>query len=152
MSSFVKAGVGQRVSAVRAEFGISQHQFALGTLSANASAKNIGRIEQGEVTPRLSTLAKIALAADIDYEWLVTGKVHLADGKPVRVPGIGQRLSQVRERRGLSQRQTAAFLSESPSAKNVGRIEQCEVRPLPRTLRSLAHGLNTSVEYLVNGL
>lgn len=151
MNSFVKAGVGQRVSAIRAELGLSQRKMAQIAFAGNASAKNIGRIEQGEVTPRFLTLAKIALVSDVDFAWLLTGKAELAEGKPVRVPGVGQRVAKTRARRGLSQRKAAAFLSPSPSAKNVGRIEQGEVRPLPRTLRTLAEGLGTSVHYLVNG-
>lgn len=151
MSIFIKANVGQRVHAIRTELGLSQTQMARETLSEGASAKNIGRIEQGEVTPTLFTLAKIAVSTDTDFVWLVTGKAQLAHGKPIRVPGVGKRLERARVSRGVSQRQAAAFLSASPSAKNVGRIEQSEVRPTPRTLENLATGLGASLDYLVNG-
>lgn len=151
MSKIVKAGVGQRVAAIRAQLGISQHRLAMGALSPKASAKNIGRIEQGEVTPRLSTLSKIAFATDTDMSWLATGKAFVQDGRPIRVPGIGRRVQKSRLKKGLSQRAAAALLSASPSAKNVGRIEQSEVCPLPRTLRTLALGMGTTLSYLVNG-
>lgn len=151
MSKLIKAGVGHRVSAVRAQLGVSQHKLALGALSTNASAKNIGRIEQGEVTPTLRTLAKIALATDTNFAWLVTGKAQVADGHPIRVPGIGKRVQKSRLRSGLSQREAAGLLSPSPSAKNVGRIEQGDVCPMPRTLRALAAGMGTTMSYLVNG-
>jgi transcriptional regulator with XRE-family HTH domain len=151
MTSIIKPGIGDRVHSLRTALGVSQLKLAKGALSEGASAKNIGRIEQGEVTPTLKTLAKIAYATNVDVSWLVTGQAQMQEGKPVRVPGIGRRLSAVRANRGLSQRKTAAFLSESPSAKNVGRIEAAEVCPMPETLRRLADGLGTTVNHLVNG-
>jgi transcriptional regulator with XRE-family HTH domain len=151
MNKTVNAGVGQRVSTLRAQLGVSQQRMARHALSPNASAKNIGRIENGEVTPTVHTLAKIAVVSNVDFAWLVTGQAQLEENKPIRVPGVGKRVEQMRLRNGMSQREAAALLSPNPSAKNVGRIECGEVCPTPRTLRRLAEGLGTSMEYLVNG-
>ncbi len=146
-----KTSIGTRLHAIRTELGLSQLALATTALSARASSKNIGRIEQGEVFPTIETLEKIAVATDTDFQWLLTGKAQVEEGRPVRVPGIGARVHATRTKRGMSQREAAAHLSDSPSAQNVGRIERGDVRPTPRTLRSLANGMDTSMHYLVNG-
>jgi transcriptional regulator with XRE-family HTH domain len=150
MNTPIKAGVSRRVAAIRAELQCSQISLAK-ALSSNASSNNIGRIERGEVKPTMTTLAKIAFAADVDLTWLATGKADMTEGKPLRVPGIGKRLQKLRVRAGMSQRAAAGLLSPSPSAKNIGRIEQNEVRPMPATLHRLAGALGTRLSYLVNG-
>lgn len=151
MNAIIRVGVGPRVKAIRNQMGLSQLEMAKGILSPKASAKNIGRIEQGEVLPRLRTLSKIAAATNTDLTWLVTGKAAIQEGKPILVPGVGFRAERLRIKKGISQRKIATFLSAKASARNVGRIEQGEVRATPETLRKLARGLGTTTKYLING-
>lgn len=63
--------VGDRVRRLRNELGLSQRAFAQLVLSENASARNIGRIEQGEVMPRQATLERIAEATGKSVQYFL---------------------------------------------------------------------------------
>lgn len=147
----ITQGYGQRVRATRLSTGTSMQAFAKRSLSKGASAKNIGRIEKEQVTPRIDTLERISSVADVDLNWLVTGRTDIRDTHVVKTAGIGQRVEALRQARGLSMRALARNAQLGTSAKNVGRIEIGEVRPRGATLGRLANALNVSVDHLAFG-
>lgn len=147
----ITQGFGKRVQMVRSDLGASQHAFATKALSKGASAKNIGRIEQEQVTPRIDTLEKIAAAGNVDMQWLVTGKTVIKPTRVVKAAGIGSRVAALRTKRGLTMKELAQKARLGDSSKNVGRIETGEVRPRGETLTRLAGVLGVPVEQLAYG-
>lgn len=147
----ITQGYGQRVRATRLSTGTSMLAFAKRSLSKGASAKNIGRIEKEQVIPRMDTLERISSVADVDLNWLATGKTAILDTHVVKAPGIGQRVEMLRQARGLSMRALARSAKLGTSAKNVGRIEIGEVRPRGATVGRLANALGVSAEHLAFG-
>jgi transcriptional regulator with XRE-family HTH domain len=144
-------GFGKRVNLARKDLKSTQVALAQRALSPRASAKNIGRIEQEEVSPRSSTLQKIATATGVDVAWLATGKTPLRQNCVVRTAGIGPRISHFRIDRGLTMRALAEQAGLGESSRNVGRLESGEVRPRAGTLARLAKTLGVSVERLAYG-
>lgn len=144
-------GLAQRIALLRADTGMTQEVFARMALSPNASAKNIGRLEQGEVTPRKTTLAKLASFADVSEGWLLTGNVPLHSTRRVRTAGFGARLRKARLEQGMSARALAMYAGLGASAKNVTRLENREHLPTGRTVIRLAQALNVSPMVLAAG-
>ena len=95
-------GFGKRVALVRRDAKLSMTAFAQKALSPNASAKNIGRIESEEVTPRANTLVKIAEAGGVSLEWLATGQCTLKPSTIVRTAGVGERITKARLAKGMT--------------------------------------------------
>lgn len=144
-------GLATRIALVRADTGMTQHVFARMALSPNASAKNIGRLEQGEVSPRKETLAKLASFADVSEDWLLTGNVPLHATRRVRTAGFGARVREARLQRGLSARALAKSAGLGASAKNVTRLENREHLPTGNTVIRLAQALNVNPMVLAAG-
>lgn len=63
---------------------------------------------------------------------------------------IGQRIAELRKRKGISQAQLAACLGVSPSA--VGMYEQGRREPGLDLLVALARTFHTSTDYLCTGM
>jgi transcriptional regulator with XRE-family HTH domain len=147
----ITKGFGNRVLMARNDMGATQVSMALRAFAGHASAKNIGRIEKEEVTPRMSTLGKIAVVADIDVNWLATGKTTMKPNCVVKTAGIGKRITQFRKDRGLTLRALAERAGLGESSKNVSRLESGEVRPRAATLGRVASALGVSVERLAYG-
>lgn len=144
-------GYGARVAQIRKAMNLSMVAFAKSALSTNASAKNIGRIEQEEVVPRLSTLAKLATFARVDLKWLAEGNVVLKPGDVVRTPGVGQRIAQARRARGMTRLGLSRAAGLGASTKNISRLESEEHRPRYSTLERIASELKVPVGYLAFG-
>jgi transcriptional regulator with XRE-family HTH domain len=144
-------GFGKRVQMARKDQNATQVAFARMALSGGASAKNIGRIEKEEVTPREETLKKIAKAAGVDINWLATGKTQLKGNCLVKTAGIGTRITQMRKARGLSLLALAEKSGLGQSSRNVSRLESGEVRPRLATLGRVASALGVPVEQLAYG-
>lgn len=147
----IAQGYGRRVAAVRQDVAFSQHLFACMALSDNASANNIGRIEREDVTPRIQTVAKIASFGGVSLDWLLTGNLNLRPNDIVKVPGVGQRIAQVRKQRGLTMLQLAKKAELGDSAQNVRRLEIRKHQPRKATLAKIAKALNVSTDYLAFG-
>jgi transcriptional regulator with XRE-family HTH domain len=144
-------GFGKRVTLVRREAQLSMSAFAKKALSPNASAKNIGRIENEEVTPRTKTLAKIADVGGVDMKWLATGQCDLKPGTIVRTAGVGERIAQARRAKGMSCLALAQASGLGASPKNISRLEKGEHRPRSATLERIAASLKVPVAYLAYG-
>jgi transcriptional regulator with XRE-family HTH domain len=144
-------GFGKRVTLVRQEANLNKTAFAKMALSPNASAKNIGRIENEEVTPRAQTLAKIASVGGVDIQWLATGECKLKPGSVVRTAGIGERIATARRAKGMSRLGLAQAAGLGESTKNVSRLETGEHRPRAATLERIAATLKVPVAYLAYG-
>lgn len=144
-------GYGKRVNLARTDLKSTQVGLAQRALSSRASAKNIGRIEQEQVSPRTLTLQKIATATGVDLDWLTTGKTELRQNCVVRTAGIGQRIAYFRKDRGLTLRALAEQAGLGESSRNVSRLESGEVRPRAGTLGRVAQALGVSVERLAYG-
>lgn len=147
----IQNGFGQRVFAIRRASGLGKAAFAQTVLSASASAKNISRIEQEEVTPREATLRKIAEYGNVDLHWLTTGQCVLKPGDLVDALGVAQRISDERQRAGLSCRALARASELGDSAKNIQRLEAGEHRPTFRSLSKIARALKVPATRLVYG-
>jgi transcriptional regulator with XRE-family HTH domain len=147
----ITKGFGKRVRMARNDMSATQVAFARMALSCGASAKNIGRIEKEEVTPREVTLQKIADVTGVDITWLATGKTLLKQNCVVRTAGIGSRITQVRKTRSLTLRALSEQAGLGQSSKNVSRLESGEVRPRAVTLGRVASALGVSMERLAYG-
>jgi transcriptional regulator with XRE-family HTH domain len=145
-------GFGKRVQMARKDMSATQVAFARMALSCGASAKNIGRIEKEEVTPREVTLQKIADVTGVDINWLATGKTQLKQNCVVKTAGIGSRIAQMRQARGMTLRTLAEKSGLGQSSKNVSRLESGEVRPRAVTLGRVASALGVSMERLAYGV
>ena len=64
----VEKYIGERIRSLRVAKGWLQRELAY---SAKLPLRTIGRIERGEVDPRVSTLRKIAKALDVDLKELL---------------------------------------------------------------------------------
>jgi transcriptional regulator with XRE-family HTH domain len=150
MQIFVRPGFGARIRAMRQAAGLSQSAFARLVFSGSPSARNIGRLETEEVTPRLATLARIARVCNADLRWLAEGRVHAGAGSVLRVPLVGPRIARLRERRGVSRLALARASGLGASSRNVGRIESGEVYPRLATVERLARALGVTSHALVS--
>lgn len=144
-------GYGKRVAMVRVAKGMSKVGFAKQALSPNASAQNIGRIEDEAVTPRLDTLRKIASFGGVDLTWLAEGKVPVKPTDVVRLPGVGQRIAAARQSRNLTCLALAKASQLGSSSKNVSRLETGECYPRRSTLMRIAKSLKVSYKSLAFG-
>lgn len=147
----IKTGFGKRVALVRRESQLTMTNFAKQALSPNASAKNIGRIEQEEVTPRARTLEKIAAFGGVSLEWLSKGKCLLKPYDIVRTAGVGERIALARQARGMTRLALAQAAALGASSKNISRLESGEHRPRYETLGRIAKSLKVSKRYLAYG-
>lgn len=147
----MKTGFGKRVAQVRRDHKLSKVAFAKAVLSPGASAKNIGRIEAEEVTPRVTTLEKIARFGGVSMEWLQEGACVLKEMDIVRTGGVGERIAQARRSRGMTCLQLSLAAEMGASSKNVSRLESGEHRPRMQTLNRLAKVLKMPVGYLAYG-
>ena len=147
----VNAGYGKRVELVRRDTRLGKELFARLALSPNASAKNISRIEIQQVSPRLSTLNKIASFGGVDLNWLATGTCALRPNDIVRTADIGQRIAHLRRQSGLSRCALSRKAKLGNSTKNISRLETGEHRPLARTIVRIAEVLNVTPTYLAYG-
>lgn len=147
----ITQGYGKRVQMARADIRATQVGLARAALSTGASAKNIGRIEKEEVTPRASTLKKIADATGVDLTWLATGRTQYRQNCVVRTPGIGPRIAQFRADRGLTLRALAEQSGLGQSSKNISRLESGEMRPRAETLGRISVALGVSRDRLAYG-
>lgn len=144
-------GFGKRVALVRRDANLSMTAFAQKALSPNASAKNIGRIENEEVTPRSNTLVKIAEAGGVSLEWLATGQCTLKPSTIVRTAGVGERIAKARQAKGMTCLGLARAAGLGNTPKNVSRLEKGEHRPRSSTLERIAATLKVPVAYLAYG-
>ncbi len=64
----IKKKIGERIRFLRESSGLLQRELAK---AADLPARTVGRIERGEVDPRLSSLVKIADALKIDIRDLL---------------------------------------------------------------------------------
>ena len=142
--------VGARVRQIREETGLNLSNFAKQYLSGSASARNVSRIESGEVAPTEKTLERIA-HGKYDMSWLRTGELTLSPGASVRVPGLAARLTEVRTARKLNKLQLSRQAGLGETSKNVGRIENREVAPRYSTILRLASALGVEAAYLIHG-
>lgn len=147
----ITKGFGRRVHEARLDTGMSQRQFATTALSPRASAKNIGRIENEEVTPKLETLAKIASASGVSLSWLMTGRMALAPNDVVTTGGVSRRIRLARLKAGLSRNALSTRSGLGETTRNVQRLENRDHRPRARTLVRLASVLKVSPTYLAYG-
>ena len=147
----IQSGFGKRVALVRRDAKLTMTAFAQKALSENASAKNIGRIENEEVTPRATTLKKIATFGGVDVEWLAKGECALKPGDIVRTAGVGERIAAARRSRGMTRLALAQAAKMGASSKNVSRLESGEHRPRSKTLARIAQSLKVPVAYLAFG-
>lgn len=147
----ITKGFGQRVKSVRTSSKMTQTAFARVALSSGASAKNIGRIESEEVTPRFTTMEKIAAAGNVDLQWLCSGVCPLKPTHVLRTPGIGARIQQSRVARGMTRIELAKAAKLGASPKNVSRLELGEHSPRGNTLSRIAEALKVPVAYLAYG-
>lgn len=150
MPIHVRPGFGARIRSMRQAAGLSQLDFARLVFEGSPSSRNIGRLESEEVTPRVDTLVRIALACRADVHWLAEGRVSTAPMEPVRVPLVGVRVAQLRERRGISRLALARAAGLGASSRNVGRIETGEVYPRRGTVERLARALGVSSRALTS--
>lgn len=152
MNTFqVKPGFGARVALVRKDVRLSKLALARSALSQGASSKNIGRIEAEEVTPRLSTLSKVAEFGGVDLQWLATGECVLQPNTVCRTGGVGARIREMRLKRGLTRNALSRMAKLGNTTKNVSRLETREHAPRARTLVKLAEVLRCSPTYLAYG-
>lgn len=148
----ITQGYGKRVKMARADISATQVGLAKAALSDGASAKNIGRIEKEEVTPRASTLEKIAAATGVDLNWLVTGRTQYRQNCVVRTPGIGARIAKVRIAQGMTLRALAEKSGLGQSSRNVSRLETGEMRPRAETLGRISVALGVPRDHLAYGM
>lgn len=145
------SGYGRRISQIRNDMGMSRQWFAQLMLSPCASGQNIRRIELEDVTPKPETLERIADRTGISLSWITTGKVKIEPNKVVNVAGIGERIRNLRQSKGMSAVGLARKAKLGNTAKNVTRLEDREHLPRGRTVARLAKALNVSTVYLATG-
>jgi transcriptional regulator with XRE-family HTH domain len=144
-------GFGKRVELVRRESGLNPVDFARRVLSATASAKQLARIENEEITPQPGTLAKIAEIGNVSLDWLTKGECPLQPRDVVRTAGLGERIATARKEKGLTRLALAQAAKLGGSSKNISRLETGEHRPRASTVVRLAETLKVSPRYLAYG-
>lgn len=150
MKISIRPGFGARIRSMRMAAGLSQSAFARLVFAGSPSARNVGRLEDEEVTPRLGTLARIARACNADLQWLAEGRVSATPGSVLRVPLVGPRIARLRERRGISRLALARASGLGASSRNIDRLETGEVYPRLATMLRVARALQVSSQALVN--
>lgn len=68
----------------------------------------------------------------------------------VPMPGVGERIRQLREARRMSQTELA-IASGYKAADSLGKVERGQTMPTSQSLQALADALETSVSWLVHG-
>lgn len=150
MGTEIRSGFGARIRSLRQAAGLSQLAFAQVVFGGTPSARNIGRLEREEVTPRRTTLERIANACNVDARWLAQGNIVVADsGQVIRLPQLGERIRTIRAKRGMTRLALARKSGLGESSRNVGRIESSEVYPRLATVRRLADALNVAPHVLL---
>ncbi|BCV23812.1 helix-turn-helix domain-containing protein [Gelria sp. Kuro-4] len=124
---------GERVRLLREEKGLTLSALAE---KAGITTSYLSEIERGQAGPALTTLERLAQA-------LGTTLAQLWGP----LAGLGLRLRELREERGLSQAELAARAGVSPGL--VGQVERGEVQPSLATLEGLAAGLGVSPCHLI---
>jgi transcriptional regulator with XRE-family HTH domain len=150
MGTGIRSGYGARIRTLRQTAGLSQLAFARLVFGGAPSARNVSRLEREEVTPRASTLTRIAQACNVDAKWLAQGDIVCAtSGQVVRLPQLGERIRVIRTKRGMSRLALARKSGLGESTRNIERIESCEVYPRLATVRRVADALNVPPHVLL---
>ncbi|MBL8603482.1 MAG: helix-turn-helix transcriptional regulator [Myxococcales bacterium] len=127
--------------------------FTLDALAprANTSARQLQRLEAGEVDPRLGALAALAGALSVTVVDLVVGELRTPPAAPSRRPTtLGRRVRALRDARHLSLGQLA--LRSGVSVQYLQRVETGRQSPTVRVLTAVAEALGLSLGALFSGL
>lgn len=151
MKKMISEGFGARVQEVRADTLFGKQIFARMVLSEEASAKNISRIENEEVTPRINTMSKIACFGGVSLDWLLTGRIEVGPTQVVKTAGVGRRIQRLRTQKGLSRYALSQKAGLGNSSQNIRRLELRHHLPRKATLEKLAAVLGVSADYLAFG-
>ena len=114
---------------------------------AGMSARQVQRVEAGEVDPRLSALLGLAAALEVTLASLLLGAdgPTLPDTHTTRKP-LGRQLRALREARGLTLVELAA--RSGLTARYLQRVENDRQSPTARVLLKLAGALSVRVSAL----
>lgn len=124
---------GERIRLLREGKGLTLSALAE---KAGITVSYLSEIERGHASPALTTLQRLAEALETTLAQLWGP-----------LAGLGLRVRELREERGLSQAELAARAGVSPGL--VGQVERGEVQPSLATLEGLATGLGVSPCYLI---
>ena len=139
-------GLPGRLRRVRKQSGLKRKPLGQ---KVGRDPKVTAKVEAGERTPTVGTVARLAAALGISAGWLGYGLgVQQTDGTEPTTDGLGARLAQVRIERLLSKAALARLVGLSPST--VADIEKGAQTGVD-VLESLAKALGVSPAWLAFG-
>ena len=139
-------GLPGRLRRVRKQSGLKRKPLRQ---KVGRDPKVTAKVEAGERTPTVGTVARLAAALGISAGWLGYGLgVQQTDGTEPTTDGLGVRLAQVRIERLLSKAALARLVGLSPST--VADIEKGAQTGVD-VLESLAKALGVSPAWLAFG-
>ena len=139
-------GLPGRLRRVRKQSGLKRKSLGQ---KVGRDPKVTAKVEAGERTPTVGTVARLAAALGISAGWLGYGLgVQQTDGTEQTTDGLGARLAQVRIERLLSKAALARQVGLSPST--VADIEKGAQTGVD-VLESLAKALGVSPAWLAFG-
>lgn len=137
-----------RVKLAREYAGLSQQELAD---IAGISRGGLAAVEQGQTTPRNSTISLVAFATGVSREWLETGnnpQSDPTDGEYL-LETVGGRVRQARLDAGIDMPEFAALTGLA--VERLRDIELNQYRPTTGALMSIGFVTGTSWEWLETG-
>lgn len=137
-----------RVHILRLHLGMNRVEFSK-LLGYEASA--ISHLESGNFTLSFQKLSRLIEATGVSLKWIFCGEGDVLSKEKIRIDseGLGRRISEVRVKKGLTQKQLGEILG--CTYINILNIEKGKYLPSQAFISNLIEKLDVDVNWLLTG-
>lgn len=136
--------IGEKIRKTRIEKGLTQKQLAD---RMGVTQSHVWQYENGLVKPSDKQIKKFADALGISVNELLSAEESNKTENKSKTMTVGERIREIRQKAGLTQKQLADRMSVTPS--HIGQYERGVVHPSNEQIKKFADALNIPFEILL---